>query len=151
MKISQQGIDLIKHFEGCRLTAYQDSVGVWTIGYGSTMGVHKGQTITQEEAEARLLTDLEPVYKCLYDKIFVLLDQYQYDALCSWIFNLGCGNFMSSTLRRLINEGDFIAAQREFGRWIHAGGQVLPGLVKRRAAEAAMFGGDPDATSPLVA
>lgn len=139
MKISADGLEFIKQAEGCRLSAYQDSVGVWTIGVGHTKGVYKGQVITEDEADSLLAADLDDVYGCIRNKVNVPLSQGQFDALCSFVFNLGCGNFAASTLRAKLNAGDYEGAGKEFWRWIHAGGQVLAGLVKRRAGEAEMF------------
>lgn len=139
MKISPDGLQFIKDAEGCKLAAYLDSVGVPTIGYGHTDNVHGGMHITQAEADDFLEEDLGSVYACIRAKVTVPLSQGQFDALCSFIFNLGCGAFTSSTLRRKLNAGDYEGAEKEFGRWVNAGGQVLAGLVKRRAGEAEMF------------
>ena len=139
MKISEEGIGLIKRFEGCKLKSYQDSVGVYTIGYGSTRGVGEGDVITQEEAERRLLADLETVEKCINNSVAVELTQQQYDALCSFTFNLGCGALRGSTLLKKLNDGDDDGAAQEFARWNKAGGQVLAGLVSRRKAEHDLF------------
>lgn len=139
MKISPDGLEFIRQAEGCRLTAYQDSVGVWTIGVGHTKDVQPGQTITQAEADALLEADLEDVYPCIAASVKVQLSQGQFDALCSFIFNLGCGSFKGSTLLNLLNKGDYAGAAAQFGRWTHAGSQVLAGLTKRRAGEAEMF------------
>lgn len=139
MKISQAGIDLIKRFEGCRLHAYLDSVGVPTIGYGSTEGVTMGDSITQAEAETLLLEDLQRFERCVTELVTVPIDQSAFDALVSFAFNLGCGNLKGSTLLKLVNAGDFAAASKEFGKWSHAGGKVLPGLVARRQAESDLF------------
>jgi len=139
VKISADGLEFIKQAEGLRLVAYRDSVGVLTIGYGHTNGVHGGMVIDERQATDWLLADLEDVYRCIASKVIVPLSQGQFDALCSWIFNLGCGNFAGSMLRAKLNAGDFAGAEKEFGRWTHAGGRVLAGLVKRRAGEAEMF------------
>ena len=136
MTTSNEGIALIKQFEGCRLTAYKDSVGVPTIGYGHTRGVRMGQTITQVEALRLLREDLLPVERTL-NALNVNMPQRTYDALASWIYNLGTGNFSQSTLKRQIiaraSDHD-IAAQ--IIRWTRAGGKVLKGLQLRRIAEA---------------
>lgn len=143
MKVSQAGIDLIKSCEGCRLTAYQDSVGVWTIGYGSTLNVKEGEAITQDEAEALLIADIQRICEpCIEAYVDTDLTQGQYDALTSFIFNLGCKAFRGSTLREFLNAGDYHGAAQQFDRWTHAGGVVLSGLVTRRAKEAAMFLGE---------
>lgn len=140
MRISEQGLDLIKSFEGLRLQSYWDAVGVLTIGYGHTRGVRPGQTITRREAELLLSADLEPIEKQLTADLGedgVL--QCQFDALCSFCFNLGVGAYMRSTLRKYVKSGRDADAGREFGRWVRAGGRVLPGLVRRRKAEAELY------------
>ena len=138
-QLSAAGVDLIKGFEGLRLAAYQDSAGVWTIGYGHTAGVQPGDRITTAEAEQLLRQDTAWAQQAVRDLVRVPLSQGQFDALTSFTFNLGAGALESSTLLRKLNAGDTAGAQAEFGRWIHADGQVLPGLVRRRAAEAALF------------
>lgn len=141
MEISQNGIDLIKKYEGCKLYAYRDSVGILTIGYGHTSNVKAGMAITQKQAEQFLKQDLEPVVKKL-NGMNINFKQQQFDALCSFIFNLGIGKFESSTLRKKIvgrSPDKEIAA--EFVRWVNAGGKPLLGLKKRRVAEANMFVG----------
>jgi len=139
MKLEQKGIELLKHFEGCELTAYQDSVGVWTIGYGHTKGVSKGMTITQEQAEQMLLTELVEYEGYIKNMVTVPLTQNQFDALVVWIYNLGPTNFGSSTLLKELNSGNYTAAGKEILRWNKAGGKVLAGLVRRREAEAQLF------------
>jgi len=141
MKISQEGIKLIKNFEGCGLEAYQDSVGVWTIGYGTIKGVKEGDQINQDEAE-HLLQEEMPEYEGYINKMInVPLDQNQFDALCSWVFNLGPANLQSSTLLKVLNEGKYDEVPDQILRWNKAGGEVLAGLVKRRQAEADLFEG----------
>jgi lysozyme len=140
LNISENGIALIKESESCRLDSFQDSVGVWTIGFGHTgPEVKEGLHITQDAAEALLLSDLETVEKCIANSVSVNLTQGQYDALCSFVFNLGCSALRNSTLLRLLNAGDDVGASEQFKRWDHAGGKVLAGLTKRREAEAEMF------------
>ena len=137
--ISADGLEFIKQAEGCRLAAYLDSVGVPTVGYGHTLDVHGGMRITQQEADDFLREDLRSVYACIRAYVTVPLSQGQFDALCSFIFNLGCGAFRKSTLLRMLNAGDYEGAEGQFGRWVHAGDSILAGLVKRRAGEAEMF------------
>lgn len=139
MKIGEAGLALIKEFEGCKLIAYQDSVGIWTIGYGSTRDVHKGMIIDATEAEIRLLRDLEVAEKCVTNSVTVPITSNQADALISFTFNLGCGNLRKSTLLRRLNDGDDEGAANEFTKWDMAGGKVLPGLTRRRLAEQALF------------
>ena len=139
MNLGYNGTKILKFFEGCRLTAYQDSVGVWTIGYGHTKGVYDGMTITQEEAEQMLLTELEEYEGYVEKYVTVPLTQNQFDALVVWVYNLGPTNFRNSTLLKELNSGNYTAAGKEITRWNKAGGKVLAGLVKRREAEAELF------------
>ena len=140
MHVSGTGINLIKRFEGCKLDAYQDAVSVWTCGWGSTgPDIHHGTKFTQEQADKRLLSHLELVEGCISRNVTVPLTQNQYDALACWIYNLGCGNFMNSTLLKKLNAGDYDAVSAQIKRWNRAGTNVLPGLVKRREAEAMLF------------
>ncbi len=138
--LSANGLDLIKGFEGLRLGAYQDSAGVWTIGYGHTGNVQPGDRITQAEADALLQQDTAWAQQAVRDQVKVPLTQGQFDALTSFTFNLGAGALSRSTLLQKLNAGDYAGAQAEFGKWVNAGGQVLQGLVRRRAAEAELFG-----------
>lgn len=142
MKTSDHGVQFIKRFEGLRLDAYLCSAGVPTIGYGHTKGVKIGDKITQEQADTFLREDLEPCERAVDELVKVPLTQGQGDALASFIFNLGRGAFSSSTLLKWLNRGDYEGAAGQFERWCRAGGKVLPGLLKRRHAEAAMFLGE---------
>lgn len=140
MNVSPAGLDLIKHAEGCRLTAYRDGVGVLTVGYGHTgHDVAEYTVLTQDEADQLLLADIGKFEACVNGLFDRELTQGQFDALVSFAFNLGCATLRDSTLRRNLNEGDAAGAAAEFKRWNHAGGQVVAGLTTRRAAEAAMF------------
>lgn len=139
MKISEAGLSLIKQFEGFRANAYLDSVGVPTIGYGHTMGVRLGDVCTPEEAEEWLKGDCDAAERCVNHTVAVPLTQHEFDALVSFVFNLGCGNFRKSTLLKLLNENRHDEAAMEFRRWDRAGGQVLAGLTKRRLAEQRLF------------
>ena len=139
MNLGYKGTKILKFFEGCKLTAYQDSVGVWTIGYGHTKGVYDGMTITQEEAEQMLLSELEEYEGYVEKYVTVPLTQNQFDALVVWVYNLGPTNFRNSTLLKELNAGNYNAAGQEITRWNKAGGKVLAGLVKRREAEAQLF------------
>ena len=139
MKLGERGTEILKYFEGCKLTAYQDSVGVWTIGYGHTKGVYDGMTITQDQAEQMLLSELEEYEGYIENMVTVPLTQNQFDALVVWIYNLGPTNFKNSTLLKELNAGNYNAAGQEITRWNKAGGKVLAGLVKRREAEAELF------------
>lgn len=138
-RISDAGLEFIMQAEGCRLEAYRDSVGVLTIGYGHTRLVADGDRITQDEATALLREDLGKVYTCIGACVTLPLTQGQFDALCSFAFNLGCGALKGSTLLKMLNSGDYSGAEQQFQRWNKAGGSVLAGLTKRRAGEAQMF------------
>ena len=141
MKISEEGISLIKNYEGCRLEAYQDSVGIWTIGYGVIKGVKEGDKINQEEADHLLQEELPEYEGYINDMIKVPLEQCQFDALVCWVYNLGPNNLKDSTLLKVINEKNYEDVPEQIKRWNKAGGVVLAGLVKRRAAEADLFQG----------
>jgi lysozyme len=149
-KPSQACINLVKHFEGLhKLTkdgmveAYLCPAGKWTIGYGSTKGVKRGMKITKERAEELLIEELAEHGSYVNQYVKVPLTQARYDALTSFVFNLGPGNFRSSTLLRKINVGDFEGAALEFSRWnkarVNGVLQPLAGLTRRRTAEAALF------------
>lgn len=129
---NQAGLQLIESFEGLRLNSYQDSVGVWTIGYGHTEGVQPGQTITQQQAQAFLQQDLG-VAESAVNKLGLTLTDNQFAALVSFTFNLGAGN-----LNKLMSQG-LAAAPDRILLFDHAGGRVLPGLTRRRQAERALF------------
>lgn len=138
-QINANGIALIKQFEGLRLKAYVCPAGVLTIGYGSTgPNVKPGMTITADEAEKLLLDDLVRFEQGVALQCPVATDN-QFAALVAFAFNVGLENLRTSTLRRMHNEGDYVGAAGQFGRWNKGGGKVLPGLVKRRAAESALY------------
>ena len=137
--INQEGLDIVKHFEGCYLKAYQDSVGVWTIGYGHIKGVKEGDTCTQEQADSWLRQDVGTAEGCVMGCAHVELSQGEFDALVSFAFNLGCTALRNSTLLRKLNASDYEGAAEEFMKWNHAGGQVLAGLTARRQAERERF------------
>ena len=144
MQTSEKGIALIKEFEGCKLTAYQDSIGVWTIGYGWTQPVdgkqiRAGMTMKQETAERLLKTGLVSYESDVSRLVKVGLTQEQFDALVAFTYNLGARSLSTSTLLRKLNAGDYAGAAEEFLRWNKAGGKVLNGLTRRREAERALF------------
>lgn len=139
MNLSDEGLELIRRHEGLRLNAYQDAVGVWTIGYGHTGGVKPEDTIDEHQAVVLLGEDVREAEECIAEHVTVDLTQGQFDALVSFVFNLGCAAFKRSTLLRLLNEGDVGGACTQFARWVNAGGEPLAGLVKRRADEAERF------------
>ena len=141
MKTAQKGLELIKHFEGCELTAYKCPAGVWTIGYGHIKGVSEGMTITQEQAEQMLLDELVEYENYINELVSVDLSQNQFDALVSWVYNLGPSNLRSSTLLKVLNSGDYNGVPAQIMRWNKAGGKVLEGLTRRREAEALLFEG----------
>src|SRR5690606_6021729 len=143
MTTSQRGVDLIKPFEGLKLPAYLCPANVWTIGYGTTRGVQKGQTITAAEAERLLRADLAVFEAGVSKAVKVPLEQHEFDALVSFAYNVGLGAFQKSTLLRLLNAGDKAGAAKQFDRWNKAGGKVLAGLTRRREAERKLFEGKP--------
>lgn len=138
--ISESGLTVLKHYEGCELKAYRDAVGVLTIGYGDTENVTEGMVITHEEAEDRLERrlgrDFEPGVKAA---ITAGMRQEQFDAMVCLAYNIGVGAFAASTLVKLFNAGDIQLAADQFLRWDKAGGKSLKGLRRRRAAERALF------------
>lgn len=152
MTPSQACIALIQQFEGCAkkqsdgsFMAYPDpgtGAEPWTIGWGSTgADIHSGLIWTQQQCDARLTQDLAGFGAKVAAAVgAAATSQHQFDAMVSFAYNVGIGNLSSSTLLRLHKAGDFAGAQQQFGRWNKAGGKVLPGLVKRRAAEAALYG-----------
>jgi lysozyme len=139
MNISQVGINLIKSFEGCVLHEYKDAGGVPTIGYGHTGGVQPNQKITQAQADDLLKMDLRKFENGVNDLVKVPVNQYQFDALVSFAFNCGLEGLRTSDLLMKLNKKDYAGCVKEFDRWIHAGGEVLQGLVNRRNAEQALF------------
>jgi lysozyme len=137
--INAAGLNLIKQFEGYRAKAYRDAVGVWTIGWGSTKDVRPEMEITEAEAEQRLRDDLQYAEQAVLRYVAVPLTSNEFSALVSFVFNLGVGNFSTSTLLRKLNLGDKRAAANEILRWNRAGGKVLRGLTRRRQAERELF------------
>lgn len=136
---SRDGLETIKQHEGTRTVAYLDAVQVPTICHGSTRGVYLGQRATLEQCERLLEQDATYAGAGVARHVQVKLSQAQYDALVSFVFNVGETQFKRSTLLRRLNQGDCHGAAREFDRWVFAGGKRLTGLVKRRAAERSMF------------
>lgn len=139
MRHSQTGLALTERFEGCRLVAYQDQVGVWTIGYGHTRGVHEGMTCTQAQAEQWLIEDYAISEAHVNAHVTVPITQGEYDGLVDFDFNLGGAALAGSTLLRLLNAGHPDQAANEFEKWDHAGGKVVAGLLRRRLAEKSEF------------
>jgi lysozyme len=139
MNISEEGLSLIKKFEGCELEAYRCSANVLTIGYGHTKGVEENQEITQEEAEEMLASELGEYEGYINDMVECDLEQHQFDALVAWVYNLGPTNLGSSTMLKRLNANDLDDVPAQIRRWNKAGGKVLAGLTRRREAEALMF------------
>lgn len=144
LKTSSNGIKLIKEFEGCRLKAYKCPAGVWTIGIGHTGLVNgkpitEGMTITDLMAETLLAIDLQKFENAINTLVKKPLTQNEFDALVSFVFNIGIGNFQKSTMLKLLNNGHMPLAAGQFDRWNKAGGKVLKGLTRRRQAEKILF------------
>lgn len=142
MKVSDKGLALIESFEGCKLQAYPDpgSGGEpYTIGIGHTGGVMPDDTCTEQEALDWLRDDCSVAEEAINDWVDVELTQNAFDSLVSLVFNIGTGNFKSSTLLKLINSGQMDAAAKQFSRWDRAAGREMAGLSRRRNAEASLF------------
>ena len=145
MKVNNQGIQLVKSFEGCFFNAYLCPAKVWTIGYGSTKypnkkPVKQGDKITQQEAETLLSDTLDEFSKGVYKLIKVELNDNQFSALVSFAFNLGVGALSKSTLLKKVNANpNDKTIENEFMRWVSAGGKKLNGLVRRRTAESKLY------------
>ena len=139
MTYSKAGIQLTERFEGCRLAAYPDTGGVWTIGYGHTHGVHQGMTCTREQAQTWLEQDIQAAADAVNRLVKISLKQSEFDALVDFVFNLGAGAFARSTMLKDINAGHLAAAALQFPLWDHVAGRVLAGLLHRRLAEEAEF------------
>lgn len=140
MQYSKSGVALTERFEGCKLVGYPDIKGIPTVGYGHTgPEVYIGMVITQLQAEQFLLNDIQHAVNCVNHLVTVQLTQPEFDAVVDLVFNIGSGNFASSTLLKKLNAGDFPGAAAEFEKWAHAGGQVVAGLLRRRQAEEAEF------------
>ncbi|TCB77424.1 lysozyme [Acinetobacter sp. ANC 4173] len=144
MKTSNDGVELIKGFEGLRLSAYDDGVGVWTIGFGTIkypngVRVKRGEKCTKVQAEQYLRNDLITFENAVNQLVKAPLNQNQFDALVSFTYNLGETNLRSSTLLKKLNAKDYKGAAAEFLKWNKAGGKVMSGLVKRRETEMELF------------
>lgn len=144
MHISPSGIDLICNFEGLRLKAYDDGVGVWTIGFGTTkypngIRVKKGDTCTLDQAKAYMQNDLKSFEQTVNKAVTVQLNQNQFDALVSLAYNIGTNAFSKSTLVKKLNSNDIRGAADQFDLWVNAGGERMQGLVNRRTVEKALF------------
>jgi lysozyme len=139
LRTSLRGVALIKRFEGFRAKAYICPAGVLTIGYGTTKNVRPGQVVTEPEASVLLQQDLVVFEAAIKQLVSVPLTQYQFDALACFVYNVGSGNFKSSSLLRLLNAGSYTEVPAQLMRWNKGGGKVLPGLTTRRQAEGALW------------
>ncbi len=139
MKTSAEGLALIKKFEGLELEAYKCAAGVWTIGYGHTKDVQPGDVWSESHASHMLEVELEEFEEYINDNVTVALSQNQFDALVSWVYNLGPANLKASTMLKVLNSGDYEGVPAQIKRWNKAGGKVLQGLIRRREAEALLF------------
>ena len=139
MTPSDACVEFVKSFEGFSPTAYKCSAGVWTIGYGTTENVQPGDTITEQEAKFLLYGDLLEASDAVMDLVDVDLTQKQFDALTSFVYNVGREAFRNSTLLKLLNAENYGGAAAQFERWNKAGGNVIAGLSRRRKAERKMF------------
>lgn len=137
--LNQEGLGLLTTFEGCRLNAYDDGTGVWTIGYGHTKGVSPGMSMTQSEAEDCLRQDLEIFESYVENAVQSTLNDNQFSALVCFCFNVGPGGFGGSTLLKRLNAGDYEAAANQFPVWNKANESPMLGLTRRRLAERALF------------
>ena len=144
-RMTDEGLDLIKLYEGYSSSPYLCPANHWTIGYGAIWGMDDKRVtedhpdINEDQADYLLRRDVKKSEMAVLRHIRVPLEDGQFNALCSFVFNLGSGALQSSTLRRKINRGDYIGASNEFPRWVYAGGRKLKGLVRRRAHERVMF------------
>lgn len=144
MHVSPSGIDLICNFEGLRLKSYDDGIGIWTIGFGTTkypngLRVKKGDSCTLEQAKAYMQNDLKEFEQTVNDAVRVPLNQNQFDTLVSLAYNIGTNAFKNSTLVKKLNDGDYQGTANQFNVWVVAGGKRMQGLVNRRAAEKEVF------------
>lgn len=139
MRTSQTGINLIKGFESLRCEAYRCPAGIWTIGYGHTAGVRRGDRIDEQKAEQLLADDLRQ-FETVVNRECPDVNQNQFDALVSFVFNIGTGNFLKSTLLKCVKANpQNVNIRYEFSRWNKAKGTVLAGLIRRRKAEADLY------------
>ena len=133
-----RAVAIVQRFEGCKLSAYPDATGIWTIGYGHTPS-RDGQIITQNKADQLLEADLAKAFSYVQTYVKVPLTPAMYDALASFVFNVGARAFLDSTLLGRVNASEYLDVPAQLLRWVHAGPKVLLGLVRRRIAEAALF------------
>jgi lysozyme len=138
MVYSKTGQQLTERFESCRLTAYQDVRGIWTIGWGHTPAA-PDMTCSQEQADTWLLSDTQTAQDAVNELVTVPLTQGEFDALVDFVFNVGRGNFKHSTMLEKLNGGNYQAAAAQFDLWDKSGGKIVAGLLRRRQAEANEF------------
>lgn len=140
-KVTKNGIAFVRRWEGFSATTYKDSAGLLTIGVGHLIKPSESfaEPITEQEAEDLLTKDLSKAESAVFRLIKVPLTDNQFDALCSWVFNVGSGAMQRSTLRTKLNRGEYSEASAEFLRWIWSGGKKTQGLLRRRTAEMMMF------------
>lgn len=140
MEYSKKGLELTESFEGCKLEAYKDVVGIWTIGYGHTgPEVIPGLVIDQATAERFLKIDINSAISCVNSCVSAPITQGEFDALVDFVFNVGCSSFRRSTMLRMLNDGQYADAAKQFGLWAYASGKAVAGLLRRREAEAREF------------
>jgi len=149
--LSRAGANLVRHFESCghaagpdRYTSYQCPAKVWTIGWGTTRNVHKGMVWSTAQCDAAFMEDMREFESHVKRLVKVPLAQWEYDALVSFVYNVGAGALQKSTLLKKVNSKDMQGAALEFHKWNKANGKVLAGLVRRRACEALLFQNLPD-------
>lgn len=136
---SKNGLHLTESFERCRLVAYPDQGGVWTIGWGHTKDVHEGMTCTQAQADTWLQLDIAYSAMVVNRLVTVDITQDEFDSMVDFVFNCGPSNFAHSTLLRLLNQGCYQAAANEFDKWDHVAGKQCQGLLRRRQIETTLF------------
>ena len=140
MKTSSRGIEIIKKHEGIRLVAYRCPANVWTIGYGHTRTAKSGMVISGDQADKLLMADIEMAERAVNQLVVSNINQNQYDALVSFVFNVGRGNFEKSTLKSMVNnDPNDKQISLEFKRWVYAAKKLLPGLVRRRDEESQLY------------
>jgi lysozyme len=147
--MTKLGLEFIKHFEGCRLKAYRDVVGIWTIGYGDTQNVRPGMVITQAEADERLERRVAEFEAAVKKLVKIDLNDNQLDALTSFAYNVGPNALRKSNLLRRLNGLD-VQLEDEFMKWSRAGGQILNGLLRRRKLEWMLFSGQVEAVKAVL-
>ncbi len=143
MELSEQGLKLIKEAEGFRAKAYQDTGGIWTVGYGTTRidgrPVNKTDVVDEGKATTLLKTDVASACEAVKRLVTVPINQNQFDALVDFVYNLGAGSLQKSTLLKKLNQKDYVGASNEFPKWVFDNGVVVKGLVIRRGKDKFLF------------